>query len=266
MTPREPQRDPAPEPDPTAGDSQRAPRGPKRSAAQTMGGILFGFEQQVLRTTPPPHELVHQARPDAPVPSGDGTMLSITLPDPDGPHELALDMDDLRAIAGYAAACALEVLEPCERARPADSRPRDAIEAALAFARGGRRERTLRDAAWAALRAARDAAEAGDLAAAQAARAAMAAASAAYLHPLADPHQVKHILGAAAHAARAAELAAGEDRAVGDASLAEARRRASPAVIDVLRRYPEAPPGGGRIGELIRALDVALRAGPGAGR
>ena len=230
-----------------------------------MGGILFGFEQQVLRTTPPPHELVHQARPDAPVPSGDGTMLSITLPDPDGPHELALDMDDLRAIAGYAAGCALEVLERYEHTLPTDSRPRDAIEAALAFARGGRRERTLRDAAWAALRAARDA-EAADPAAAQAARAAMAAASAAYLHPLADAHQVKHILGAAAHAARSAELAAGEDRAVGDASLVEARRRATPAVVDVLRRYPEAPPGGGRIGELIRALDVALRAGPGAGR
>jgi hypothetical protein len=47
-----------------------------------MGGILFGFEQQVLRTTPPPHELVHHARPDAPVPSGDGAMVSITLPDP----------------------------------------------------------------------------------------------------------------------------------------------------------------------------------------
>src|SRR5215831_20107434 len=33
----------------------------------------------------------------------------------------------------------------------------------------------------------------------------MYAAPAAYLHPLADAHQVKYILGAAAHAARAAE-------------------------------------------------------------
>jgi hypothetical protein len=39
--------------------------------------------------------------------------------------------------------------------------------------------------------------------------------AAAYLHPLADAHQVKHILGAAAHAARAAELVAGDDRDVG---------------------------------------------------
>jgi hypothetical protein len=49
----------------------------------------------------------------------------------------------------------------------------------------------------------------------------MYAASAAYLHPLASAHQVKHILGAAAHAARA---------------------------------------GGGRVGELLRDLDDALRA------
>lgn len=57
-------------------------RGPKRSAARTMGCILIGFEQQVLKTTPPPHELVHKARPDPPVPSGGGAMLSIMLPDP----------------------------------------------------------------------------------------------------------------------------------------------------------------------------------------
>lgn len=66
-------------------------RGPKRSAAQTMGGILFGFEQQVLRTTPPPHELVHHARPDAPVPAGDGTMLSIELPATDATEPGELD-------------------------------------------------------------------------------------------------------------------------------------------------------------------------------
>ena len=30
-------------------------------------------------------------------------------------------------------------------------------------------------------------------------------------------------------------------------------------VIDVLNRYPAAPPGGGRVGELMRLLDSALR-------
>jgi hypothetical protein len=87
----------------------------------------------------------------------------------------------------------------------------------------------------------------------------MCAASAAYLHPLADAHQVKHILGAAAHAARAAELLAGDDRDVGAAHLEQARRRATPVVVDVLSRYSAALPGGGRVGELLRDLDAALR-------
>src|ERR687898_2670796 len=121
-------------------------------------------------------------------------------------------MRDLRGVAGYAAQSAQEALEIFERAHPADSRPRDAIDAAWTFARGGKRGKTLRDTAWAALRAAR---EADTAAASDAARAAMCAASAAYLHPLANAHQVKHILGAAAHAARAAELTAGGDRNVG---------------------------------------------------
>ncbi len=118
---------------------------------------------------------------------------------------IVLSKQDLREVAGYAAECAQEALQIFERAHPADSRPRDAVDAAWTFARGGERGKILRDAAWAALTAARDADSA---AAGEAARAAMCAASAAYLHPLSDAHQVKHILGAAAHAARAAELAA----------------------------------------------------------
>ena len=50
------------------------------SVGQTIGGILFGFEQQVLRTTPPSRELVHHARPDDPVPAGDGTFVTFELP------------------------------------------------------------------------------------------------------------------------------------------------------------------------------------------
>jgi len=171
---------------------------------------------------------------------------------------IPLSMHDLREVTGYAAECAQEVLEIFEGAHPDDSRARDAIDCAWTFARGAKRGKTLRDTAWAALRAARDAdtAAAGD-----AARAAMCAASAAYLHPLADAHQVKHILGAAAYAARAAELMAGDDRNVGAEHIEQARRRATPSVVDVLSRYPAAPPGGGRVGELLRDLDVALRCG-----
>jgi hypothetical protein len=87
----------------------------------------------------------------------------------------------------------------------------------------------------------------------------MSAASAAYLHPLVDAHQVKHILGAAAHAARAAELIAVDDRDVGAERIEHALRRATPAVVEVLKRYPAAPPGGGRVGQLLRDLDAALR-------
>ncbi len=70
----------------------------KQPLGQSIGGVLFGFEQQVLRNVPPPEELVHHARPDDPVPAGDGTMLTITLPDdagavPDGP---AAQEDDTR--------------------------------------------------------------------------------------------------------------------------------------------------------------------------
>lgn len=117
----------------------------------------------------------------------------------------------------------------------------------------------LRDSAWAAQRAAHDARDAGQAAASDAARAAMATAGAAFLHPLAQATQVKHILGAAAHAARALELAAGDDSAVGAHYIAQSRTLAHSVVVDVLRRYPPAPPGGGRVGELIRRLDASLR-------
>ncbi len=73
----------------------------KQPLGQTIGGVLFGFEQQVFRNQPPPHELVHHARPDDPVPAGDGTMVSFELPDdagdaeqaaaPDGPAPATLD-------------------------------------------------------------------------------------------------------------------------------------------------------------------------------
>ena len=170
--------------------------------------------------------------------------------------EIVLSTQDLREVTRYAAENAQEVLEIFERAHPADSRPRDAVDAAWTFARGGERGKALRDTAWAAL--SRQPRPQTQRPAGEAARAAMCAASAAYLHPLADAHQVKHILGAAAHAARAAELMAGGDPEVGASRIERAgprdtrrHRRA--------RRYPAAPPGGGRIGVLLRDLDQALR-------
>ena len=175
------------------------------------------------------------------------------------PRAIVLSTRDLREVTRYAAECAQPVLEIFQSAHPSDSRPRDAVEAAWMFARGGERGKALRVTAWAALKAARDANTAP---ASDAARAAMSAASAAYLHPLADDHQVKHILGAAAYAARAAERLAGDDPAVGAHHIEQARRRATPAVVDVLSRYPAAPAGGGRVGKLLRDLDASLRGLP----
>lgn len=169
---------------------------------------------------------------------------------------IPLSMDDLREVAAFAAHCAQTMLAVFENAHPADSRPREAIDAAWAFARGDKRGKILRDTAWAAMRAAR---ESGHPAAEHAARAAMAAAGAAYLHPIPDAHQVKHILGAAAHAARAAEVLANDDRKVGAEHIERSIAAATPGVVDVLGRYPAAPSGGGRVGELIRQLDDGLR-------
>jgi hypothetical protein len=92
----------------------------KPPMGQSIGGVLFGFEQQVFRDQPPPHELVHHARPDASVPAGDGTFLTIELPRPDG---------DGSARDGGGAADAGELTrsgedEPGpEHGRPEDGRP-----------------------------------------------------------------------------------------------------------------------------------------------
>jgi hypothetical protein len=110
--------------------------------------------------------------------------------------------------------------------------------------------------------AAQEARDAGQAAVSDAARAAGHAVGAAFLHPLPKATQVKHILGSAAHAARAFELSAGDDPAVGLDQITQSRILAPPVVVDVLRRrYPSAPPGGRRVGELIRILDASLRPG-----
>jgi hypothetical protein len=170
-----------------------------------------------------------------------------------------LSWSELREVAGYAAACARPALAIFESECPDDRRPRAAVDAAQAFADGGERTKALRDGAWAAQRAAHEARDAGRSAASDAARAALAAAGAAFLHPLPTAAQVKHILGSAAHAARAFELSAGDDPAVGLDRIARFRVLAPPVVVDVLRRYPSAPSGGRRVGELIRMLDASLR-------
>ncbi|MFI5828616.1 putative immunity protein [Streptomyces sp. NPDC051578] len=174
----------------------------------------------------------------------------------DEANEIVLSKQDLREVTAFAAACAEVVLGVFEADQPGDSRPRDAVDAAWEFARGGERGKSLRDTASAALKAAKGA---NSSAAREAAWAAMSAAGAAYLHPLAKATQVKHILGAGAYAARAAELVAGDDQSVGAEHLRQAVHHATPVVVDVLKRFPAPPDGGGRVGQLIRMLDAEIR-------
>lgn len=164
--------------------------------------------------------------------------------------------DELRAVVAYALACATPTLVIAERALPDDPRPAAALEAARLFAEGAPRSNLQRTAAVDAHRAAR---EAPTEAASHAATAAGDAAAAAYLHPLAEATQVRHILGAAAQAARAAELARGDDPVVAEYVLYRAARLVTPAVREVLERYPRAPAGRTRVAGLMQRLDGMIR-------
>lgn len=165
-------------------------------------------------------------------------------------------MDELRVVARYAAESAEVALPLFEEVAADDLRPRDAIEAAWVFADGAGRTRLQSVTALAAHRAAR---EVADEAAQHAARAAGDAAAAAYLHPLAKATQVGHILRAAACAARAAELKAGDNHAIGDALIEKAWEHATPGLVEILNRYPVAPVGTSRVGYLMKTLDHSLR-------
>lgn len=170
--------------------------------------------------------------------------------------DFGLTMDELRVVASYAVECAQEALPLFEEANPGDPRPRAAIDAAWIFVNGAARTTLQRVAASDAHRAANEAAsEASE----HAAHAAGDAAGAAYLHPLAEADQVSHILRAAACAARAAESNADDDVAVGERLIKQARRRATPTPIDVLKRYPDAPVGKSRVAILMKDLDSSLR-------
>jgi rifampin ADP-ribosylating transferase len=178
---------------------------------------------------------------------------------PTGSGDFELTMDELRAIAAYAVACAAPALVIFTRASPDDPRPAAALDAARAFAEGAPRSRLQRATSADAHRAAK---EAPTPAAGHAASAAGAAAAAAYLHPLAKATQLGHILGSAAHAARAAELARGDDPVVAEYVVTAAATRAAPVVVDVLSRYPRAPQGRSRVAVLLHRLDSLLRDPP----
>lgn len=110
---------------------------------------------------------------------------------------MTLDEADRRSLALWAADCAERVLPLFEAQLPTDERPRKAIEAARAWARGEIGARVARAAAIAAHGAARAADEG-------AARAAARAAG----HAAATAHMAAHARHAAAYAVKALAYAA----------------------------------------------------------
>lgn len=164
-----------------------------------------------------------------------------------------LALDEIRAVTGFAGSCAGVALPHFQDAHPEDSRPRKAIEGAAEFAAGGPRRHALRKLAMDAHRAGT---AAGPGAAGYAGLAASQVAASAYLHPLAQASQVKHLLGSAAYATAAIEAAEPDRREGFEGWVVQ---NAPTTVISVLRRFPSAPGGGGRPGELLRLLDDLLR-------
>lgn len=176
------------------------------------------------------------------------------MPNPEDRY-FSLSLEQLRAIGGWAANCAERALSLFEAHGGTDTRPRAAIEGIREFAADSPRTARLRTLAMAAHAAAR---EVGDPAAAAAARAAGAAAASAYTHPLADVHQTKHIVGAAAYAALAMELHAG-DAGVADTEVAWAIEHAPPEAAEVLLQMPARDAGKSRLDSLLFALDAGIR-------
>ncbi|MGW0248658.1 putative immunity protein [Nocardia goodfellowii] len=171
--------------------------------------------------------------------------------------DFELTMDELRVVARYVTESAQDLLPVFEETAPGDPRPRAAIDAAWEFVNGAKRTKLQRVTALDAHRAAK---EASTEAARLAARSAGDAAAAAYLHPISQASQVGHILRAAASAARVAELRAGDDPAVADRLIEQARLRATPTLVAVLSRYPPAPTAKNRVAQLMSTLDASLRA------
>ena len=121
------------------------------------------------------------------------------------------DDEDHRSLALWAADCAARVLPYFEGKHPKDDRPRKAIEAARAWARGEIRVGPARVAAVAAHAAARDADDAAARAAARAAGQAVATAHMAAHAPRAAAYAVKAVTHAAVPTDAAAATASERD-------------------------------------------------------
>ena len=52
-----------------------------RPIGETLGGIIVGFDQQIFRTLPPPHELVQKGAPARGLTGDDGGTFEVVFPD-----------------------------------------------------------------------------------------------------------------------------------------------------------------------------------------
>ena len=170
---------------------------------------------------------------------------------------MAITDEERRAVARWAADCAERVLPLFEAIAPTDTRPREAIEVARAFADGAGRSRHLTRVALAAHRAGR---EIGDPVGLAVARAASLAAATANIHGEMTIGTLGHILGPAAYASLARELATGGDEAATAAEVRWAVEAAAPAIRHLLGRVPAGNPGGRRLEAIQHELETRLRA------
>lgn len=125
------------------------------------------------------------------------------------------------------------------------------LRTSFAVVRG---QRAQRISAPAAHRASREV----TAAASHAAMAAGDAAASAYLHPLADDAQVRHILRGPSHCALALEGRAVKALTRADA-VAAVLEKATPVLVEVLCRYPRASTRGRATAHVMSHLDARLR-------
>ncbi len=168
----------------------------------------------------------------------------------------SLSEDDRRLVAAWAADCAERVLPLFEAEAPDDGRPRDGIARARAFSRGELDAAGEIRRRFVAGRAAQSATSPAGRAAAWSAGQAAGVA-----------HMGAHALGAAAYAAKAAELATPKR---GEAEVLWQVRHMSRSVRETLRTLPllgedsSGPLGSGlltsgALGSAIRTLQASLR-------
>ncbi|MBF4577473.1 hypothetical protein ITJ49_15010 [Frondihabitans sp. VKM Ac-2883] len=168
----------------------------------------------------------------------------------------SLSENDRRLVAAWAADCAERVLPLFEAEVPEDDRPRDGIARARAFSRGELSAAGEIRRRFVAGRAAQSAASPAGKAAAWSAGQAAGVA-----------HMGAHALGAAAYAAKAAELAApggGEAEVRWQVQHMSRSVRAALRTLPLLGENSSDPPGSGllasgALGNTIHALQAALR-------